>query len=227
MTVALRSLFFALAVVCAAPARADDVNSAEHDRIADEMSKLAQRQIWPGVERKYQELLKLGTALNLQDHIHGAMAAREAGDVLAAYDRLKEAVKIKATREVVDWLWDIDNNYGLVELVSVPARSAALDAGELPFDPNHRRAVEAAIEVARKDGVFIGMLPRGEYTFAGQKFSVTPGLAVRIEVSPRMRRQGIIDPVIRYTESPGAIRVGGAPSSPSPAGPPPSPEESP
>jgi hypothetical protein len=227
MTVALRSLFFAIAVVCAAPARADDVNSAEHDRIADEMSKLAQRQIWPGVERKYQELLKLGTALNLQDHIHGAMAAREAGDVLAAYDRLKEAVKIKATREVVDWLWDIDNNYGLVELVSVPARSAALDAGELPFDPNHRRAVEAAIEVARKDGVFIGMLPRGEYTFAGQKFSVTPGLAVRIEVSPRMRRQGIIDPVIRYTESPGAIRVGGAPSSPSPAGPPPSPEESP
>jgi len=44
-------------------ARAGDVNTAEHDRVADEMDRLAQRQIWAGVERKYRELERLGIPL--------------------------------------------------------------------------------------------------------------------------------------------------------------------
>lgn len=184
---------------------ADKVAEAERARIAGEMDKLVQRQVWAGVERKYDELVELGVDLTVQDYLNGATAARELGDVQSTYERLKAAARIKGSKEIVDWLWDIDNNYGHVELVSVPARSAELTIATPPFDPNQRKALDAAIETARKDGAFTGMLPKGDYVFAGQKFSVEPGISVRIEVSPRMRRQGLIDPVILYRELPGAV----------------------
>ena len=96
----------------------------------------------------------------------------------------------------------------------MPARSAELTVATPPFDPNQRKALDAAVRMAKQDGVFDGMLPKGDYVFAGQKFSVEPGISVRIEVSPRMRRQGLIDPVILYRELPGAVgkpAPGGAP----------------
>lgn len=201
-----------LAGLAASPARAgDDVAAAEHDRISDEMERLAERKIWPGVERKYAELESLDAPLTLDDLLIGAHAARELGDVAAAYTRLKAAAKIKGTKEIVDWLWDIDNNYGHVDLVAVPSRSAELTAVQMPFDPNQRRAVDAAIKKSKQHGAFRGLLPAGSYDFAGQKFEVVPGISVKIEVSPRMRRQGLIDPVIIVRDSPGAV-VPAAPS---------------
>jgi hypothetical protein len=194
------------------PARADEVSSAEHDRIADEMEKLVQRQIWTGVEKKFQELEKLGQKMTQRDYLNGAYAARELGDVRLAYERLQAAARIEGSKEIVDWLWDIDRNYGMVELLSVPNRATILEPNELPFDPNHRKAVEAAIKVAKSDGAFHGMLPRGEYSFGGQKFQVEPGVSVHIEVSPRVRRQGLIDPVIVYRSLPGSAPVNTAPA---------------
>ena len=64
--------------------------------------------------------------------------------------------------------------------------------------------METAVAGAKADGVFVGMLPKGDYTFADQAFSVEPGISLRIEVNPRSRRQGIIDPVIIRREMPGA-----------------------
>ncbi len=185
-----------------------DVAEAEHERLSDEMDRLAERNVWAGVERKYRELERLGVELTEEDYLHGATAARELGDMLSCYRRLKEAARLGGSKEVVDWLWDIDNNYGQVELISVPARSAELSAKEMPFDPNQRKAVEAAIKSAKEDGIFVGMLPKGEYVFAGQPFKIEPGVSVRIEVSPKARRQGIIDPVIVYRELPDAVVTG-------------------
>ena len=195
-----------LACLAASPARAaDDAAAAEHDRISDEMERLAERKIWPGVERKFAELVKLETTMTLDDLLIGAHAARELGDVAAAYERLKTAARVKGTKEIVDWLWDIDNNYGHVDLTAVPARSAELTAVTMPFDPNQRRAVDSAVKRSKQDGAFRGLLPAGAYSFAGQKFEVVPGISVKIEVSPRMRRQGLIDPVIIVRDSPGAV----------------------
>jgi hypothetical protein len=198
--------FLLLAGLAAPPALAgDEVAEAEHDRVADEMERLAERKIWPGVERKFVELEELDAPMRLGDLLIGAYAARELGDVAAAYTRLKSAAKIKGTKVIVDWLWDIDNNYGHVDLVAVPARSAELTAVTMPFDPNQRRAVDSAIKLSKQDGAFRGLLPAGAYSFAGQKFEVVPGISVKIEVSPRMRRQGLIDPVIIVRDSPGAV----------------------
>lgn len=194
---------------------AKDAVQAEHERLSDEIEKLASRQVWAGVERKFSELEKLEDVQpTFEDLLHGAHAARELGDVAAAYERLKQAAKLEGSKEVVDWLWDIDQNYGFVELVSVPPRSAVLSAELMPFDPNARKAVDAAIESARQDGIFVGMLPKGSYEFAAQPFRVEPGVNVRIEVSPRMRRQGLIDPVYVYPETPGSM-VNDTPETPS------------
>ena len=184
-----------------------DVIQAEHERLVDEMETLVQRQVWSGVERKYKEMEKLDIELTQEDHLHGAYAARELGDMEAVYDRLKKAASIDPTKEVIDWLWEIDSNYGHVELITVPNRSTELTIDEMPFDTSQRKAVEIAIEEAKDEGTFTGMIPKGNYTFAGQPFTIEPGIGVRIEVSPRIRRQGIIEPVIIYRDTPGSMPV--------------------
>lgn len=182
------------------PSWGKDVAEAEHERLAEEMKQLAERRVWSGVERNFQELLQLGVALTLDDYLQGAYAARELGDVKAVHERLSAAARLKSRKDVVDWLWDIDNNYGVVELIATSGRHAELEAAEMPFDPNQRKCVEQAIEMADNDNQFIGMLPKGSYTFAGQPFSVDAGLSVRIEVSPKQRRKGLVEPVIIYRD---------------------------
>lgn len=189
---------------------ANTAAQAEHERLSDEIEKLVQRQVWSGVERKYQDLEQLGVELTQQDLLNGAYAARELGDVLSAYERLYRAKEIKPTKEILNWLYDIDTHYGHVELMTVPNRSAELVLEVMPFDINQRKAVERAIAASSADGHYIGLIPKGSYVFAGQQFTVEPGVSVRIEVSPRTRRQGLIDPVIIYRDLPG-----GTPTDPS------------
>ena len=74
----------------------------------------------------------------------------------------------------------------------------------MPLDPNRRVAVQAAIETCANEGKFNGLLPKGEYEFVGQSFKVDPGVTVRVEVSPKMRRQGLVEPTIIYRELPTA-----------------------
>ena len=199
-----RAILTLLTALCSSLALASsDVNKAEHERLSDELERLASRQVWPGVERKFQELEGLEVELTTDDYLYGAYAARELGDVGAAYERLQAAAREGGSKEIVDWLWDIDHNYGHVELLMVPTRPAELTANEMPFDPNQRKAVEAAIRSTKADGIFVGMLPRGSYDFAGQPFTVDPGVSVRIEVSPKVRKHGPIDPVIRYPDGKG------------------------
>ena len=210
--------FFAIAVgLAGSPAKADETSSssvdsvaleadmAEVHRIADEIRNLGRRQIWSGVERKYVQLLKLEQPAPSDVHLVAAYSARERGELLAVYDRLTRAAEGKVTQAVVDWLWDLDHNYGRVELIADRRRTAELRAKEMPLDPSPRKAVQMAIEVCDEKGKFKGLLPRGEYVFVGQKFRVEPGIAVRVEVSPKMRRQGMNEPTIVYKELPTAV----------------------
>jgi hypothetical protein len=140
------------------------------------------------VEKKFEELERLGVEFTYDDLVRGAHAARGLGDTLAAYERLKAAARMQGTREVVDWLFAIDSTYGQVELVTHNARGIALTADEMPFEPDQRIAVQAAVEMVRKEGTFSGLLPRGQYSYAGHVFRVEPGIGVRIEVSPRLKK---------------------------------------
>jgi hypothetical protein len=169
-------------------AAASDVGEAEHVRLSGDIEQLANRQLWAGVEKKFAELEKLGVEMSYEDLLHGAYAARALGNAQEVYDRLKVAARVKGTKEVVDWLFTIDANYGQVGLIATPPRGVTLVPGELPFDPDQRICVEAAVEQVKSKGTFSGLLPRGTYTYAGQEFKVEPGIAVKIEVSPRMKK---------------------------------------
>jgi hypothetical protein len=180
-------------------------DKAEAERIADEILKLARRRVWAGVERKYRQLTALEQDVSATVHLTAAYSARESGNLLLVYERLMRAAQVKASREVVDWLWDLDHNYGRVELVADRRRSEHLEAESLPLDPNRRKVIETAIAICKDKGSFTGLLPRNTYVFGGQKFSVEPGISVRVEVSPKMRRQGLVEPTIVYQEMPTAV----------------------
>lgn len=206
-------LWLALAGLAGLPALVDARDSspkdsrheeAEHARISDEMERLSQRKAWSGVDRLFRKLEAMSIDPSLENYMHGAYAARELGDVMSVQARLKAAAKSHQSKEIVEWLWEIDNTYGRVELVSVPERATTLEVARMPFDPDQRKAVDAAIAAVGDNGVFVGMLPEGEFTFSGQQFKVEPGISVRIEVSPRVRRHGPIAPVIVYPDGKGA-----------------------
>lgn len=183
----------ALCLYSASPAWADERADAEHLRLSGELEQLAQRQLWQGVDRKFLEMDKLGVALTYEDLLHGAHAARALGNMDAAYARLKRAAKLDTTKEVLDWMYAIDMHYGMVELIRTPKKGDVLSVELLPFDPDQRAAVERATTAVADNGSFQGLLPAGQYVFCGQPFTVQPGIAVRIEVSPKMKKtHGII-----------------------------------
>jgi hypothetical protein len=162
----------------------DPAIMAEYYRLHDEMQKLAKRQVWGGVGRYYAEMEALGVPMTYDDYVAGALAARNEGEVMLAYDRLQAAARIDGTREVIEWLWSIDTAYGRVTLATVPLEESTLQVAQLPMLPDQRAAVEAAIRQVEATGAYDGMLPEGEYTFAGQSFTVTPGpKAVSITVT--------------------------------------------
>jgi hypothetical protein len=164
---------------------ADPAQQAEYYRLSEEMARLAERQVWSGVERKFEQLEALSVTLSYQDYWYGALAARNLGDVQASYDRLSAAAKIEGTREVIDWLWSIDTQYGRVELRTEPAGPSTLAIAAMPMVPDQRAAVEAAQRQVAETGAYSGMLPEGDYTFADQAFTVSAGpKAVTIVVQP-------------------------------------------
>ena len=178
----------------------DPVSAAEVARLAEEIDSLAQRQVWKGVERKFKEMEAIGAPIPEDAYLNGAYAARELGDMQATFDRLRSAMEIKPTKEIEDWVQAIDQHYGHVTLVTVPSRGSEFAPAEMPFDPTQRKCVEAAMEKVSETGKFDGLLPEGDYEFTGQTFRVEAGITIHIEVSPRMRRQGLNEPLIRYPD---------------------------
>ena len=166
----------------------DPAVMAEYYRLHDEMQKLAKRQVWPGVGRYYDEMEALGVPLTYDDYVAGALAARHEGEVMKAYERLQAAARIDGTREVIEWLWSIDTAYGRVTLSTEPVEPSTLEIASMPMLPDQRAAVEAAIRQVEETGTYDGMLPAGEYTFAGQLFTVTPGpkeVAILVKPAPK------------------------------------------
>ena len=190
-----------LALLCwfAAPVYADggttdfsrsssSVLKAEHMRLSEEIRNLSRRQVWLGVERKFSQLEELGTGMTYRDYLFGAHAARALGNVSAAYERLKSAAQIDPSKEVIDWLYDIDTKYSQVELSSVGRGSPDLKVDVMPMDPIQRTAIEAATYALEMDGAFVGVLPHGEYSFNGQSFIVSAGEIIKLQAENLKKR---------------------------------------
>lgn len=166
---------------------------AEYRRLSEELQKLASRNAWSGVERFYAQLEATEIPIEFNELVTGAHAARAVGDTKLARTRLFTASKLQEQRDVIEWLWEIDEAYGLVFLKCDPAhkRRPELATAAMPFDPNQARSVQFAIETVKDTCLFDGMLPGGKYTFGPYDFEVKPKVeSVRIDMSAAAEEKG-------------------------------------
>jgi hypothetical protein len=174
--------------------------------LGEEITKLAQRNAWTGVDRTYKQLEGMGEdAFGLLPdpaaiHQFGAAAARARGDMEQYRARLwrEKTVLDSAVGRIDDTtlsgviqeLSDIEKIYGAVRIAprSMPKskrKQAELQGPELKpvevpsgFDPASRRSIEFAANEIRTEGSFAGLLPPGEYTLGDQSFTVVAGTKI-------------------------------------------------
>jgi hypothetical protein len=158
---------------------------AEYIRLSEELEKLAVRNAWSGVDRMYAAIIGMGATPSPKDHLSGAHSARALGNVTGARFRLEQANQQIEDKEILDWLWDIDSNYGRVSLLADRGK-VVLNMDVLPFNPDQRKAVEWAQHQISETGTFEGFLPQGDY-----KFGVCPSEKTTpcydVEVVPRVQ----------------------------------------
>ena len=158
---------------------------AEYRRLAEEMQKLAGRNAWAGVERFYAQLEATEVPIQFSELVTGAHSARAVGDTKLSRDRLNAANKLQEERDVIEWLWEIDEAYGAVTLFCDAEWKTRpeLAAAAMPFDPNQARSVQHAVKTIAEGCEFDGMLPGGKYTFGHYDFEVKPKVeSVRIDM---------------------------------------------
>jgi hypothetical protein len=157
-------------------ALADDASKmAEKLRLEEELKKLAQRNAWAGVERKYLELLRLKVELPFEDHEIGSQSAGFLGKTYEVYERLQRAQELEDRKDINNSIAHIDSNFGRIDIQGHEKRRPDLNPQIMPFAPDQRKSIEWARTVMKNTGSFHGMLPAGDYIVCTQSFTVAPG----------------------------------------------------
>jgi len=164
--------------------RADDVQTSEYHRLAQELSTLAGRQAWTGVERTYRAMVALGVPMTAADHRRAADAARSRGDITALRERLAASVRLEENRDAIETLWSIDAGMGRARLEG----AVELRVVEGVWLPEAVAAVDFAAEQLAREGVFEGYLPPGTYRFGELTVVIVAGEELqRVHPAPRSR----------------------------------------
>ena len=121
--------------------------------------------------------LYLRAKLAFSELLIGAQVYRSRGNVGASYEALKRAARTNGTREVIDWLVAIDEQYGRVELRvptsrKQPSGSRLVLHGAGLLLPDQIAAVDFANQALGQEGAFLGLLPVGKYRLDGTEFAV-------------------------------------------------------
>jgi hypothetical protein len=167
----------------------NNANRAEYERLSHEMEKMSKHNVWKGVDKRFQDMEKLNVQISFEDYVLGAQASQEIGDILNCKKRLALAIEIKKKKQLVKWYQNIDEKYGYVALFTSSKGGRYLSIDSMIDGPVESQAIAFASEKIINDGEFEGLLPKGSYDFVGQKFKVSPGIAVHLEISPRMRKK--------------------------------------
>jgi len=180
----IRALGCTAALALVSPSESFAVSKAEaqgeHVRLAEEMSKLAKRGHWRGVDRSYrtmETLQRKDVELTFDDHYLAAQAARELGNVTLVYRRLLRAKSVQSNPDVENWISDVMRQYGEVELI-IPERykgEANLAVAVMPLQPDQRSTIGMAQQRITEGRSYNGLLPSGDYTFGSSTFTVIPG----------------------------------------------------
>ena len=166
------------------PPSSSDPAQAEMMRLTQDLSNLAKRQHWQGVERVYEKILAIpNTTPHYEVHRLAADASKAKGDMAAALDRLERATALEPREEDLQFMAALRENYGYVILETTPRRPVILSVDQMPFPPDQRLQIKAAMVACDKEGYFRGMLPIGIYRLENKVFEVTRGLTIQVELA--------------------------------------------
>lgn len=168
------------ASLLSAPAYAGKDAMAERVRLQEEMSNLASRNVWNGVERNYVKITELELPMRVVDHVLGAQSAQNQGNILAAVMRLELAVALNPEdpasqaqqSQAQEQLNGILKSYGRIEITVHPPRIAGLIRFKMPFPQQEVQTILLARQTVLDSGNYRGLLPIGDYMIDGEKFEV-------------------------------------------------------
>lgn len=137
-----------------------------------ELHRLAERDAWTGVERVYDDLCRLGIPLTADEYLIGANSAQAAGNLLAVRERLELAHAQREDREVIEWMFRLDQSFGRVVIVDERRKRPRLTSDKAFFMPDATRSLQYAISML-ETGRFEGLLPVGTYHYGAEVFEVS------------------------------------------------------
>ena len=170
-----------LTLLVSVPAWAGADKEAERQRLREEMLDLASRNAWKGVNRMYEKLVDQELGVEIPDHLMGAQAASNLGEMSTAVARLELATAKDdpaedhkgAYDQAKNQLDDIMNRYGKVDIDVANNRLPGLIRFEQPFGTDERDQIQVAREIILQERKYRGLLPLGSYMIDGDKFDVT------------------------------------------------------
>ena len=162
--------------------------SAEHTRLQEEMLRLSQKNAWAGVDRTYRLLEDLPVDLTLDDHLFGAEAAMETGDMLTGLLRLQRGLEgelqssdpASPFQQAKGKIGELQAQYGMVHIVLANDNIVpALFRSPMPFSARERTAISYAQSQLVEEREFMGLLPIGTYRLDVEQIEVIAGQAVQ------------------------------------------------
>ena len=161
---------------------------AEAVRLKDEMEKLAVKNTWSGVERSYQDWLKLNVVADWEVYRLAAYAARALCCGTAYYLRLILALGANPppdkVQEITDEKLSIERRWAHVDIrLRRKAKGDLQPVGGLPLDPSEARTIRRAQKELKEKGKFDDLLPAISYTIDGYPVSLGSGFAISSGVS--------------------------------------------
>lgn len=142
---------------------------AEKVRIQEEMSLLAQQDSWSGVENLYQKLIALeksGAELRLDDHILGAGAAANTGNLVSMLDRIKSGLEIDDDQSARNWYETTMSSTARVSIRLEVSGTVSIQSEQMFFSQEQNSSIQYVQSHLNKSGVFNGRLPVGTYTLS-------------------------------------------------------------
>ncbi len=168
-------LLFGLVLALASqPVAPDDPAAieAEARRISAEIRSYAADGKQAGVERGYRSLLGLGVRIDPELHVIAADVARDRGDSMTALARLYRVPRGSRVGDRVREFHDhVLERYAYLRVSLQPGVVVGVPTF---FSPDEAKAAQRLASTVAETGVFVGLVPKGEYTFGGRGLVLEP-----------------------------------------------------
>jgi hypothetical protein len=163
-------------------------DKAEVERLKEQMRKLAVENKWRGVERSYQDWLKLNAAVDWEFYFPAVGAAKDLGCGTVRYLRLIRALGANPPSEVARLLAadkkEMELGWAHVDIRLRRKATGDLQAVEgLPFAADKSKAIARAQKELKEKGKFDDLLPAIPYTIDGHAVPLGPDFAISRGVS--------------------------------------------